>query len=144
MKLLLITSSKAVRQHLVAGVAILLLGFFCASCKKEVNPADVAARAAVVYYENLIKGDAEQFVDGSAQIDSIPADYRDAQIASVKMYMEQIRQTHGGLAHVELDTATVSTDGNEADVTLRFHYADSTVNRVLVPMVCRKGLWLLR
>lgn len=118
---------------------------FClVACKKEVHPEQIAAQAAKVYYDNLIQGNVEQFVDGSAQIDSIPADYRQSQIDGVKMYLGQIKEAHGGLSHVDIDTATVTVSGNEASVILRFHYADSTSNRVLVPMVCQSGTWLLR
>lgn len=136
--------STLLRRCLIAGVAVMAWAFCLVACKKEVHPEQIAAQAAKVYYENLIAGDAAQFVDGSAQIDSIPADYRDSQIAAVRQYMAQITEAHGGLASVEVDTATVTQDGMQAHVTLRFHYADSTTNRVLVPMVCKDGTWLLR
>jgi len=121
-----------------------LWAFALTSCKKETPPEELASRAAIVYYENLIRGNADQFVDGSAQIDLIPDDYRQAQIDNIHMYMDQIRRAHGGLQSVSLDTVTTSANGDEALVTLFFHYADSTSNRVLVPMVLRDGLWLLR
>lgn len=125
--------------------AVVAAWAFClVSCKKETPPEQLASRAAIIYYENLISGDADQFVDGSAQIDLIPDDYRQAQIDNIRMYMEQIRKAHGGLQSVSLDTATTPAGGSEALVTLFFHYADSTTNRVLVPMVLRDGLWLLR
>lgn len=137
-------SSIAVCRCLTIGIVGALLSFFFASCKKEINPLDLASQAAMVYYENLIHGDVEQFVDGSAQIDSISDDYRQRQISNVRMYMDQIKQAHGGLLRVELDTAMNSIEPDAADVLLRFHYNDSTSERVLVPMVCKKGLWLLR
>jgi len=132
------------RRLPIAAVVCAVWAFSLVSCKKEIDPAAVAAQTAKAYYDGLIKGDAAQFVDGSAQIDSIPADYRQAQIDGARMYMGQIKEAHGGLSRVEIDTATVAAGGDEAQVTLRFHYADSTSNRVLVPMVLRDGTWLLR
>ena len=52
---------------------ILMIGVGVTSCKKEdVDPAAVAGNVAKQYYQYLLDGKYEEFVDGHYQPDSIP------------------------------------------------------------------------
>ena len=46
-------------------------------CSPKVDPADVAAQVAKQYYDYLLEGKYEAFVDGKYRPDSIPGSYRD-------------------------------------------------------------------
>ncbi|MBR5697288.1 MAG: hypothetical protein IKX44_01520 [Prevotella sp.] len=112
-------------------------------CAKP-DPADVAAQAAKQYYDYLLKGKYEAFVDGKYRADSIPGSYRDQLIMNMKMFVGQQEREHRGIKETRVVNAEADTARHEANVFLVFCYGDSTVEEVLVPMVESKGIWYLR
>lgn len=115
-----------------------------ADCSKTPDPAEVAARAAKQYYDYLLEGKFEAFVDGRYQPEAIPASYRDNLISLAKMFVSQQELEHRGLKETRIVNAQADTARHEASVFLVFCYGDSTSEEVLVPMVESRGLWYLR
>jgi len=54
-------------------MAILLL---CGCSRQGQSPEEQAGIAAKEYYDRLLAGDIDAFLNGKADIDSVPADYR--------------------------------------------------------------------
>jgi len=123
---------------------LLLLGGLAWSCGPKHNPADVAAKAAKQYYDYLLEGKFEAFVDGQYRPDSIPGSYRDQLITNMKMFMGQQQREHRGIKETRIVNAEADTARHEANVFLVFCYGDSTIEEVLVPMVEHQGIWYLR
>lgn len=126
----------------------ILLLFFIAlvsfSCNKEKDPGQLAASAAKNYYEQLINGKWDGYVNGLYNPDTIPDNYRQQLIENAKMFVGQMDDEHSGLKRVHIEDAKVDTARHTANVFLIFHYGDSTTEEVVVPMVEAKGKWKLR
>lgn len=116
----------------------------CWSCSDGPVPEERAARAAKVYYDWLIQGKYEDFVDGRYQPEAIPPAYRQQLIANAKMFVGDQQAAHKGLKEVRVATATVDTARHVANVFLIFVYGDSTTEEVLVPMIENKDVWYMR
>ena len=84
------------------------------ACTKEIDQGEVAARVAKHYYDTLVAGHYDAFLEGTYQQDSIPKRHR-------------------------ADTAK-----HTADVFLLLTFGDSTSEQIVVPMIQHKGTWLMR
>ncbi len=116
-----------------------------ASCSHEgPRAADVAARAAKIYYDTLFAGGYGQWVDAQYRPDSIPQGYREQLVANARMFVAEQQAAHQGVSEVQIAHATADTANHVADVFLTFVFADSTREEVLVPMVESAGVWYLR
>ena len=124
-------------------IALPLLAGLMWGCAKP-DPADVAAQAAKQYYDYLLEGKYEAFVDGKFRPESIPGSYRDQLIMNMKMFIGQQEREHRGIKETRVVNAEADTARHKANVFLVFCYGDSTVEEVLVPMVESKGIWYLR
>lgn len=113
-------------------------------CSPKVDPADVAAQVAKQYYDYLLDGKYEAFVDGKYRPDSIPGSYREQLVMNMKMFMGQQERERRGIKEARIVNAVADTARHEANVFLVFCYGDSTVEEVLVPMVESQGIWYLR
>jgi len=101
-------------------------------------------RTAKVYYDYLIAGDYESFVDGIYQPDAIPEAYREQLITNARMFMGQQTAERKGIASTQLWRAEVGADGKTADVFIILCYADSTREEIVVPMIEVEGNWMMR
>ena len=116
-----------------------------ASCKKEeVKPEDIALQAAKVYYDQLIAGDYDSFVEGTLKGDSVPPAYKQQLVLNMQMFMERQKIEHKGIASVMPVRAVADTAAHTAESFLSITYADSTREEIVVPMVERKGVWYMR
>ncbi|SFG66410.1 hypothetical protein [Prevotella sp. KH2C16] len=122
----------------IAGLSLL------GACQKAPSQNEIAARAAKAYYDQLLEGKYEQFVDGHYQPDSIPAVYREQLVANAKMFIGQQQDEHRGIRQVNVVRADVDTAKHAGNAFLTFLYGDSTSEEVVVPMVYQGGLWYLR
>lgn len=122
------------------------IGFAClfAACSSEKDPGEIAANTAKIYYDYLLEGKYEQYVDGLNQPDSIPQSYREQLITNAKMFIEQQTKERRGIREIRIASAKADTANHSADVFLIFCYGDSTNEEVVVPMVERKGVWFMR
>ena len=108
------------------------------------SSADVAAHVAKQYYDGLLKGKYEAFVDGTYRPEKIPDSYREQLVVNMKMFMNQQQREHRGIKETRIVNAELSENEREASVFLVFCYGDSTMEEICVPMVESDGVWYLR
>ena len=130
---------KALSAVLIVSCQLLIV-----NCSTRPDPADVAAQTAKQYYDYLLEGKYEAFIDGQYRPDSIPGSYREQLIMNAKMFMGQQQREHRGIKETRIVNAEADTARHEANVFMVFCYGDSTTEEVLVPMVENKGIWYLR
>ena len=137
---------RGLRRFAAAALGAVLLVCALAGCRGQQgpDPAQVAARTAKLYYDNLLHGRYDVYVDGYYRPDSIPASYRSQLIDNARMYVAQQNDEHGGVHRVEVMRATADTVRNEGRAFLLLCFADSTREEVVVPMVRVRGLWMMR
>ena len=82
----------------------------------------LAAIAAKGYYDELLQGKYEEFVDATYRRDSIPAVYREQLIANAKMYIGQQNVEHQGIKEVTIANAKADTARRTAQVFLVLNY----------------------
>lgn len=125
-------------------VAALIIWASVIACTKQPDPADMAAQTARQYYDYLMQGQYEMFVDGMNQPDSIPDSYREQLITNARMFVGQQQDEHRGIRQIRVVNAKADTAQHVANVFLVFTYGDSTNEEILVPMVLRHGIWYMR
>lgn len=108
------------------------------------NTGDIAAQAAKVYYEYLLQGKPEQWVDGFIRKDSIPSSYRRQLVDNARMFMRQQSDDHGGLKSVSVRGSQFNVSDSTAIALLGFQYAEGDSEQVAVPMVCVGGVWYMK
>ena len=86
-----------------------------ACAPKASDPAEVASRTAKLYYDALLEGN-----------------------------YDVLRESHQGIASFEVARVEYDGKGHAANVFLNVHFADSTKEQIVVPMVERDDLWLMR
>ena len=114
------------------------------SCTRDVDQAEVAARVAKQYYDQLLQGQYESFVDGTFREDSIPDSYRTQLIENARMFVGNQQEAHGGICEVRIVNALADTALHSANVFLLFCFGDSTSEEMVVPMVQHKGVWMMK
>lgn len=133
-------------KHRYSVWLVILAAMLVIACggKGGYNPSEMAGRTAKLYYENLLHGRYDVFVDGFYRPDSIPSSYRSQLIDNARMYVAQMNDNHHGLARIDLIHATADTARNEGRAFLLLCFADSTREEVVVPMVRIENLWMMR
>ena len=121
----------------VLSLAVLLLSL--AACRKQVDPAQMAAVAAKGYYDLLLEGNYEAYVDGFHYPDSIPASYRRQLLDNARMFIANQREAHKGIKRVEVTTAKADTATRSANVFLQGRHGHPFRQRL--PALC---LWRQR
>lgn len=129
------------RRIYIIGVTVLAL---LAGCDKGPQPADVAAQAGKAYYGQLLQGDVDAYVAGIDGAANAPADYRRMLADNARQFLHRQDSLRNGIQSVETDSASFSDRDSTARVFLRLTYGDGSHERVLLPMLCRNGLWYMR
>ena len=140
------------KSLVVLGVALSMIGV--AACSSDVRQEERAMITAQKYYEQLVAGNYEGFVEGTINSqDSLPADYKEQLVLNAKMYVERMQNEHQGIRFVkamraQVDTLKASNSDEIAAITARafvaLGFADSTKEEILVPMVLKNDVWYLR
>lgn len=129
------------KKLLICAMAIMLL----ISCgKEEVKPEEVALQAAKAYYDQLLAGDYDAFVEGSLKGDSVPLAYRQQLVLNMQMFIERQNTEHRGIVAVKPMRAVADTARHTAEAFLTITFADSVHEEVVVPMVEKKGVWYMQ
>ena len=117
---------------------------FSVAC--NTTPEEQAARAARAYYQHLIDDRPAEFLQGKADVDSLPDSYRAQLLMAINQYRADMLDKHNGLNEVR-----VSDNVGRRDTSLHLTYAflllcygDSTQEEITVPMVERDGRWLMK
>lgn len=126
-------------------LSLTLCGILMMSCK-PVSPEQRAAEAALSYYHDLTNDRVEDFLEGKAGVDKLPADYCDQLLETYRKYLADIEEKHGGIHEIQ-----ISPNVGRCDSTLHLTYAflllcynDSTQEEVVVPMVEENGNWKMK
>lgn len=108
------------------------------------TPEEMASLAAKGYYEHLLKGEYEQFLEGKAGSDSLPEAYREQLLAGYKQFVAQQNSLHNGIHDIRVVNARRDTLLNYTNVFLMLCFGDSTNEQVSVPMIEHNGSWRMR
>ena len=135
-------SMKQVSLSILIAVALLLAA--CGEKKKNVDQGKLAAKAAKHYYEQLLKGDYEVFLNNENRTNNLPDNYRKQLLLNLKQFVAQQDSVHHGIDSITLGASHFSAKDNTASVFLLFYYSDKTTEQVVVPMVKEHGKWILR
>ena len=135
-------SMKQVSLSILIAVALLLAA--CGEKKKNVDQGKLAAKAAKHYYEQLLKGDYEAFLNNENRTNNLPDNYRKQLLLNLKQFVAQQDSVHHGIESITLRASHFSAKDNTASVFLLFYYGDKTTEQVVVPMVKEHGKWILR
>lgn len=125
---------------------LLALPFLLMACskKKEVDQGELAGRAAKLYYEQLLKGQYEAFLEGENRSEKLPDSYRKQLLINLQQFVEQEKKEHNGIDSVSYVSSVFSEQDSTASAFLLFHYGDRTAKQVVVPMLKKKGVWIMR
>ena len=112
------------------------------------------------YYEQLVQGDYNSFVEGSLMgQDSVPEAYKSQMLLNARMFMERMQKEHDGISSVKALRAKVDTiwagvksaSGDPAAIKevvaqayLSLDFADSSKEEIVVPMVLKNDIWYIR
>lgn len=135
-------SMKQVSLSILIAVALLLAA--CGGKKQDIDQGKLAAKAAKHYYEQLLKGDYEAFLDNENRTNNLPDNYRKQLLLNLKQFVAQQDSVHHGIDSITLGASHFSAKDNTASVFLLFYYGDKTTEQVVVPMVKEHGKWILR
>lgn len=112
----------------------------CSSPTRE----ELASLAAKGYYQHLIEGDFDHFLEGRVMADSLPDDYRSQLIDGYSQFLAQQVKARGGINEVRISRAFTDSSQQYTSVLLMLCYCDSTSEEVVVPMVERNGRWMMK
>jgi hypothetical protein len=112
----------------------------CSSPTRE----ELASLAAKGYYQHLIEGDFDHFLEGRVMADSPPDDYRSQLIDGYSQFLAQQVKARGGINEVRISRAYTDSTQQYTSVLLMLCYVDSTSEEVVVPMVERDGRWMMK
>lgn len=127
-------------KHLLYVVLVFLALCACSSP----TPEEMASLAAKGYYEHLLKGEYDQFLEGKAGADSLPEAYREQLLAGYKQFIAQQNSLHNGIQDIRVVNARRDTLLNYTNVFLMLCFGDSTNEQVSVPMIEHNGSWRMR
>lgn len=121
-----------------------ILAFLALCACSSPTPEEMASLAAWGYYEHLLKGEFDKFLDGKAGSDSLPEAYREQLIAGYKQFLSQQNNLHNGINEIRVINAKRDTILNYTNVFLMLCFGDSTNEQVSVPMIEHNGSWRMR
>ena len=133
------------RKSLVGIVGLIVfLGILWMSCG---NPTaeEMASLAAKGYYEHLIHGEYEQFLQGKVGLNKhSEQEYWNQLRDNCHQFVHQQEQAHRGIHEVRVVNAKTDTLQKYTNVFMMLCFGDSTNEEIVVPMVERDGRWYMR
>jgi hypothetical protein len=123
------------------GCALLL---FLSDCHRKVDPSDMAAITAKGYYDQLLKGNVNDFVGGTYHAYPVPKVLREQLVANAKMFIGIQDSLHQGIKKIDIADSKIDTVSHTDNAFLKFYYGDGTEETILVPMVEHRGKWMMR
>ena len=137
-----IKSLKGMMGILCAAFFILHSSFFI-SCSSP-TPEEMASLAAKGYYEHLIAGEYDAYLDGVNGMTEAPADYRYQQRIAAEQFVKRLEAQHHGVNSIEVSSVKTDSTLHCTNVFLVFCFGDSTKEEVCVPMVQKNGQFRIR
>ena len=104
-----------------------------AGCGRS-NRGEQAARTAKLYYDALLEGKYEEFVDGTYHRDSIRQQYRRELIDNARMFVGQQQEEHRGIREVRVSDFKIDSISSDCSVFYwpKEHYLPKE-RKVIVP-----------
>ncbi len=127
-------------KYLLSFILALLLFMACANP----SPEEMASIAAKGYYNHLVNGEYEAFLEGKEGADSLPDDYREQLLTSYRQFMAQQNRDHHGILDIRISNAVTDTVLQYTNVFLVLCFGDSVNEEIVVPMVERNGSWRMK
>lgn len=124
----------------------LLIGLLCLvmfGCSNP-SPEELASLAAKGYYNHLINGEYDHFLEGKIGVDSIPNDYRDQLLIAYKQFVALQEKDHHGIREIRISNVKTDTLQKYTSVFLILCFGDSTNEEIVVPMVEHNGSWRMK
>ena len=119
--------------------------FVMASCSS--GSGSTPGKALGKYVDELKSGNYENFVEGFALEEGIPAEQAQQQKAMLASLVgekaSQEYEKKGGLKGFEIVSEEIAEDGNSAVVTFKLQFGDGTDSEDTQKMVKRDGKWLM-
>lgn len=111
----------------------------------SLSSEEMASLAAKGYYDHLINGEYERFLEGKDGLDRNAAeDYWKQLIDNCHQYIRQQETAHRGISEVRVVSAKNDTLQKYMNVFLVLCFGDSTNEEIVVPMVEREGRWKMK
>ena len=124
---------------------LILVFVFLVTCAcSSPTPEELASLAAKGYYEHLLLGEYDQFLEGKAGSDSLPDNYREQLLAGYKQFVAQQTSLHHGINEIRVVNAKRDSLLNYTNVYLILCFGDSTNEQVSVPMIEYNGSWRMK
>lgn len=118
-----------------------ILGMSCGNPTAE----EMASLAAKGYYEHLIHGEYEQFLQGKVGLNKhSEQEYWNQLRDNCHQFVHQQEQAHRGIHEVRVVNAKTDTLQKYTNVFMMLCFGDSTNEEIVVPMVERDGRWYMR
>jgi hypothetical protein len=108
------------------------------------TPEEMASLAAKGYYDHLLRGEYQQFLEGKSGADSLPDAYREQLLVGYKQFMALQQKNHRGIREVRISNAKTDSLEKYTSVFLVLCFGDSTNEEVVVPMVEQQGRWRMK
>ena len=135
---------RRIREILVTLGFLVFLMILIGACSSPTRE-ELASLAAKGYYDHLIHGEYEQFLEGKDLLTtSDDADYRSQLLDNYSQFMEVLQSAHGGIRDVRIVRAKTDSLQSYTNVFLTLCFGDSTNEEVVVPMVEKEGRWRMR
>ena len=120
------------------------LGILWMSCG---NPTaeEMASLAAKGYYEHLIHGEYEKFLQGKDGLNKhSEQEYWNQLRDNCHQFVHQQEQAHRGIHEVRVVNVKTDTLQKYTNVFMMLCFGDSTNEEIVVPMVERDGRWYMK
>lgn len=122
-----------------------IIGCLIVSGCSEVTPEEQASLVAKGYYEHLIHGEYEQFLQGKDGLKKqAEPEYWSQLVDNCHQFMHQQKESHRGIHEVRIVNAKTDTLQKYVNVFMMLCFGDSTNEEVVVPMVDRDGRWYMK
>ena len=118
-----------------------LLSVCLFACKKGLMTHEAAREAAEEFYSMLIKGDYKGFVEGYADAENMPEDFRSQLTDATAQFMA--KDDMRSLCRVEATSDSLSEDST-AYVMLQLHFSDSTSEQVGLSLILTEDGWKMK
>lgn len=121
-----------------------LIGLLSLMACGKLSPEEQASLAAKGYYEHLIEGEWDAYMEGVNGTEGAPADYVEQLRTSAKQYVQRLKQLHQGVQSIEVASARTDSMLQCTQVFLILNFGDATHEEICVPMVESNGRWRMK
>ena len=122
-------------------VVCCLLTVVLLACQNGLMSHKAVRKAAEQYYTMLINGDYDGFVNGYANAENMPEDFRSQLRDATAQFMANDNMS--SLRHVVALSDSLGEDST-AVVMLQLQFSDSTLEQIELPLVLMEGGWKMR